>query len=215
MASKEYRYVSSDIPPDEWGTYLLWSCAGCDTCTLEDKYSAEYMVRADGEYIYESIFHPKRSQTTRPSKHFQRLPVKLKLLYGEVMSSFNERLHLLCAAGLRALAEGICADKGIKGKNLEDKIDGMKRLLPASIVKNLHSFRFIGNKALHELAAPSDFELGLAIDVIEDILNFLYDLDYKAKMLTNVRNAMLDSQLTRGSDKPASKSSPGDQKEKP
>lgn len=187
VASHQYLFGGDEGEPQEWGEYKLWACAGCDTCTMEDYYSADYMRDSEGENVFESILHPKRTHSVRPTKHFMKLPAKLQKLYREVVSSFNENLHLLCAAGLRSLVEGVCADKGISGANLEDKIGGMKALLPESIVKNLHHFRFIGNKAVHELEAPKSYELTVAIDVIEDILNFLYALDYKANLLAKLR----------------------------
>jgi hypothetical protein len=187
LVSKDYRYPDEN-GPDEWGVYRLWSCAGCDACVLEETYSADYMIDDNGKQIDETRFYPKRGHTVRPAKYFLQLPLKLAALYKEIITSHNEQLNLMCAAGLRALVEGICADKGVGGRNLEEKIDGMERLLPKGIVKNLHNFRFIGNKAVHELQPPSDLEVRLALDVIEDILNFLYELDYKAKMLDNVRN---------------------------
>jgi hypothetical protein len=79
--------------------------------------------------------------------------------------------------------EGICADKGVKGANLEKRINGLEAHLPKTIVANLHSFRFMGNEALHELAAPKRTDLKVAIEVSEDLLNFLYELDYKASLL--------------------------------
>lgn len=187
VASKDYHYSNED-GPDEWGTYRLWGCAGCDACSLEDKYSADYMYDQEGENIYESTFYPKREHMVRPAKYFIQLPKKLATLYKEVITSHNERLNLLCAAGLRALIEGVCADKNIAGRNLEEKIDGMDKLLPKSVVTNLHNFRFIGNRAVHELEPPADFEVTLALNVIKDILNFLYELDYKARMLDQVRS---------------------------
>jgi hypothetical protein len=78
--------------------------------------------------------------------------------------------------------EGICAEKGIEGRNLHTKIDGLKVYLPANIVDSLHRFRFVGNEAAHELQAPTEAELRLAIEVMEDLLNFLYELDYKARI---------------------------------
>jgi len=42
---------------------------------------------------------------------------------------------------------------------------------------------------VHELAAPKLAELWLAIGVIEDLLNFLYELDYKASQLRQMRRA--------------------------
>jgi hypothetical protein len=197
VTSKKYNHSSceEDGEPVEWGEYRLWACAGCDTCAMEDYYTTSYMIAyggdvTDGEnQIYESIYHPKRASSSRPSKHFVKLPAELNTLYSEVIKSKNEGLHLLCAAGLRSLLEGVCANKGIRGSNLEKKIDGMKGSLPESIVTNLHEFRFMGNRAVHELEAPKGFELGLALDVIEDILNFFYALDYKASLLAKVRAA--------------------------
>jgi len=78
----------------------------------------------------------------------------------------------------RALLEGICAQKGVEGRTLYNKIDGLKQHLPANIVDSLHHFRFIGNEAAHELQAPSEAELRLAIEMTEDLLNFLYELIY-------------------------------------
>jgi hypothetical protein len=36
-------------------------------------------------------------------------------LYEEAITCYNEKVLILCAAGLRALLEGICQDKRIKG----------------------------------------------------------------------------------------------------
>ena len=75
----------------------------------------------------------------------------------------------------------------MRGKNLEVKIDNLSSILPANIVINLHSFRFIGNDAIHELTPPKAEALRLAIEIVEDLLNFLYELDYKASRLTRYR----------------------------
>jgi hypothetical protein len=188
---------------------------------MEDHYTMSYMISygddgLNGEnQIYESIYHPKRASSSRPSKHFVNLPAKLGTLYSEVIKSKNEGSHLLCAVGLRSLIEGVCADKGIRGSNLEAKIEGMKSLLPENIVKNLHEFRFMGNDAVHELEAPNSLELSVALDVIEDILNYFYALDYKANLLGRIREAQrkatqaipttpsMSSPTERGDGKPA------------
>ncbi|MCB0264797.1 MAG: DUF4145 domain-containing protein [Calditrichaeota bacterium] len=81
------------------------------------------------------------------------------------------------------MIEGICDDKDIGGKNLEKKINGLEGILPKNIVKNLHQFRFMGNVALHDLKAPSRVDLSKAIEICEDLLNFLYELDYKTSQL--------------------------------
>lgn len=175
--SHEY---STDV---EEGEYRLWACAGCDTGLMEDCYTAAYHNSDEQE----SIFYPKRAEHERPQKHFTNLSKKLADLYAEVVSARNSNLNVLCAIGLRGLIEGICADKKIQGQNLDERVQAMKALLPENIVLTLHDFRFIGNRAAHELEAPYSGELGIAIDLIEDILNYLYDLDYKARMFSLMR----------------------------
>jgi hypothetical protein len=196
VATKPYRYEDDGM--EFWGEYRLWSCAGCDTCTMEDHYSADYMtaggpfaIDEDGE-PYDCVFYPRPAGSNRAEKHFTSLPAKLRAIYREVISAKNEGLGILCATGLRSLLEGVCSDKGIGGGHLKVKIDNMKAILPENIVKNLHAFRFAGNEAVHELEAPPEHELETALDIIEDVLNFLYALDYKANTLAQMQAARRD-----------------------
>lgn len=164
--------------------YRLWICMGCERGVLEQEYSNSEMQ----EYETESSYFPERSQHDLAPKPYAKLKPKLAALYTEAMTCYNRKALILCAAGLRALLEGICEDKRIKGKNLKLKIEGLKALLPnKNIIRNLHHFRFMGNEAVHELAAPKRTELALAISVIEDLLNFFYELDYKASQLREMR----------------------------
>jgi hypothetical protein len=168
---------------EEW-EYRLWLCRGCDTATLEEAYTNTGMLDHKARHnVWKSTLYPKRERRDWSSKRFRQLDAKLASIYREVIESFNADLRILCAVGLRALLEGICAEKGIKGKNLYKKIDGLKAHLPPNIVESLHSFRFMGNEAAHELQSPSRADLQLAIEVIEDLLNFMYELDYKARGL--------------------------------
>jgi len=168
---------------EEW-EYRLWICRGCDTATLETAYTNTGMLDPKARYnVWESTLHPKRKRRDWPSKRFRQLDNKLAHIHQEVIESFNANLRTLCAIGLRALLEGICADKKVTGRNLKEKIDGLEVHLPSNIVESLHSFRFMGNEAAHELQAPARAELQLAIEVMEDLLNFLYELDYKARRL--------------------------------
>ena len=65
----------------------------------------------------------------------------------------------------------------------------MVSILPENIVSNLHSIRFIGNEAAHELASPAKDDLRIAIEICEDLLNYLYELDYKARHLSVSRKS--------------------------
>jgi hypothetical protein len=68
---------------------------------------------------------------------------------------------------------------------LEGKINGLKDLpnVPAAIVDSLHGFRFPGNAALHRLNRPPVEHFAMAIEVIEDVMNTIYELDYKTARL--------------------------------
>jgi len=163
--------------------YRFWVCCGCDTATLEDAWTASWQIDKEGNYIWESRYYPKRKHADHDTKYFQKLSLKLSGIYKEIIECFNASLKISCAMGLRALLEGVCADKGITTGKLENKIDQLTTHLPPNIVESLHSFRFMGNVAAHELQAPNREDLKLAIEVIEDLLNFLYELDYKAQQL--------------------------------
>jgi len=172
----------------EWAQFNLWVCAGCDNATLAVSYEDVSM------YGYpETQLYPKRQYNEIKYKPFIKLPKELRRIYKEIVQSYNNELNLLCAVGIRALIEGICDNKGIKGKTLEAKINNLNSILPNNIVENIHSFRFMGNTAVHDLTPPTEGSLRLAIEIIEDLLNFLYELDYKARRLTLASQSQDDS----------------------
>ena len=175
-----------DEAPESWE---LWQCMGCGNITLRVVKEAPW---DDEPYV---MYFPERNidfEGRLLKKSFYDMPDSLNHLYGEVISAYNNGLALLCAAGIRALLEGICEYQGIEGgeiakgrfsRSLAGKIEGLSALLPEHIVHNLHSIRFLGNSALHDLDAPTEEDLLLAISVIEDILNLLYNLNYKSTLL--------------------------------
>jgi hypothetical protein len=165
--------------------YSLWICIGCESGVLQRIYTNDAM---DPDCDYE--YFPERSQTTLVAKPYSKLKPSLAAIYKEAITCYNTKSLILCAAGLRALLEGICQDKKIKGQSLKAKIDGLKTHLPnKNIIRNLHHFRFMGNDAVHELEAPKSTKVALAIGVIEDLLNFFYKLDYKASQLREMRRS--------------------------
>lgn len=184
------RYDNGGFGSVEENNYNLWTCAGCDAGTLEVAYTASGMYNPDtDEMIYDYTYHPSRNSGDITPKIFRKLPRALVAIYREVVTAYNHGLQLLCAAGLRGLIEGICQEKRITGRNLQERIDGLGSILPENIVQHLHGFRFMGNDALHELAAPDRQTIRLAIEVAEDLLNFLYELDYKASRMNKKKEA--------------------------
>lgn len=156
--------------------YEIWSCLGCDVASFRR------WVSANGEVVDEQ-FYPPQTLGLASRKQFQKLGKKLATIYGEIIDAFNAGSHILCAGGLRALLEGICSDKRVSGDSLAAKIDQLTpRWVAKSVVKNLHSIRFLGNDALHDLDTDAE-DVALAIEVVEDVLNAIYELDYNSGRL--------------------------------
>lgn len=207
-ASHQAFFIEPGDPQCHWEVddYRFWVCMGCDGGKMEHAYTEidratdgarrahengwdpvlpHELDYGDEQQWHGSKYYPVYLPFQRDPKVFERLSEKLNTIYREIIASFNTELLVLCTVGLRSLMEGICDDRGIKGRNLEQKIDGLAPHLPLSIIENLHSFRFMGNIAAHELEAADWSDLSLAIDVVEDLLNYLYELDYKASQLPN------------------------------
>ncbi len=169
--------------------YQFWVCRGCDTATLQESSSLKMLVNETTKqafWVY--TFHPKRATDHFFIKNFIDMPPGLWVIYYELIQSFNAELLILTSIGLRALLEGICVDKGITDKDargLKGKLTELdkRQHLPSGIVKNLDSFKFIGDNAAHKLEAPTIQNLKLAIEVMEELLSFLYSLNTKASIL--------------------------------
>jgi hypothetical protein len=60
--------------------------------------------------------------------------------------------------------------------------------ISVSIKNNLHGIRFLGNDATHELDSLSRDEIMIAIEIMEDVLNYIYELDYKSSRIFQIIN---------------------------
>lgn len=165
--------------------YSLWSCAGCDEATLQWERAME-----DTDEEWEDAmtgYFPTRQRDSIQAKIFKNIKPELNQIYMELVTCFNQDCLLSCTIGLRALIEGICVDKGINSGNLEHKINDLHKFLPSlNLIEALHTFRITGNDAAHRLEALSRDDVRATIEVVEDLLNFLYDLDYKASQVKKV-----------------------------
>jgi len=189
------------VEPDElwWEDYKyqIIQCDGCKDITFRRMYSdAQIAQYADGDDRWSETLYPLRTFHTRKAKNISHFPEKLRIIYLETIEAFNNKMFILCSAGLRALIEGICLDKHISGKEitrrpgkylttLNHKIDALKAegILTEGNRLALHELRFLGNEALHELNVPDLNDLIIAIDIIEHTLSSIYDLHMKTRRL--------------------------------
>ena len=159
-------------------------CLGCDLISYRyTEYQVYYKNHTTGEIVEETrdIIHQEFYPEVNTNDYSGELygsvvPWRLVQIYKEVINAYNKRLNLLCAAGLRAIVEGICKNKGAKGKTLMDKVRDLNisGLINLEITESLKAHNFLGNYALHRLDNPSSQELLKAIHLIEDAINSLY-----------------------------------------
>ena len=181
--------------------YQVIECQGCETVSFRHQSWFSEAQDFDDDGTTERIY-PLRNKDAVSARPYHNVPSNLRRIYTELIDCFNNDSPTLCAAGLRALVEGICAQQGIldgpvdipaKGggtqtvrrDNLEGRIAGLqeKGLLTQPSAQTLHEHRYLGNSAVHELARPSADELKLAVEIVEHVLEQLYELPEKAAEL--------------------------------
>lgn len=196
-------YLDSDEDWNiEWSDrYQVVECQGCETVSFRHESWCSEAQDYHDDGITEEIY-PPRDKDTISTKRYRNLPPNLRHIYKEIIDCFNNYSLILCAAGLRALVEGICAQQGIKdgpveipvkggGKEIRRKddlvglISGIqeKGFLTQQTAQTLHQHRYLGNSAVHELVRPATDELKLAIEIVEHVLEQLYELPEKSAEL--------------------------------
>lgn len=191
LAKKEIR-----SHPDEhydWGeNHYLAQCLGCNAIT----YAAESYTEDDWDPETSTLnsswkTYPKGAGERSAFDGESELPPKVRLIYNEVVSAINAQLPVLTGIGLRTLIEAICKDRDIKGKNLEERIDGLATagVLATSQAAFLHGHRFLGNAAAHEVTAAQPEEISAALDIAENLLRTIYVLPALAARLKTGRKS--------------------------
>jgi hypothetical protein len=195
-------------PRDE-GEIIDWQivrCAGCDNISFYEEHKIEGQ---SGWEVTDRYVYPPRQY--RKSKYFVDAPANVEQLYRETISAYNGSSLVFCAGGLRALVEGICADKGItdgpkrdwqtggfkidgqgnvvRGSTLECLIEGLaeRGILTGAHANTLHQHRYLGNEALHTLKEPDPPVLEKAINIIEFVMEGLYSIQAQADELMEIR----------------------------
>ncbi|WP_286926203.1 DUF4145 domain-containing protein [Flavobacterium sp. UBA4197] len=198
---EQIEHIQEEDGWQEYNFYQIIKCKGCDTISFR-KLHENIAMRHECESGYEVKplvqLYPNRSEHHLTINRYSHTPNNIRTIYKETIEAYNNSQLILCSGGLRAILEGICIDKDIKGsnvilkngntkfvENLQKKIEGLaeKGFLTTGNAEILHSLRFIGNDALHELSAPNKHELKLAIDIIEHTIESLYEIEFKAHNL--------------------------------
>jgi hypothetical protein len=183
-----------------WGaTHDFFKCNGCETSTLRiSSWCSEDYPNEEPRFT----FYPPRGarESIRNPKDFEEITFggPLDSVYRQTVSAFNQKLLTLAGAGVRLIIEGVCRERGIKAgpvtgkkkgttrrENLEGRINGLveKGFISIQQAATLHEIRFLGNDAAHELDQPSVKNVGIALDIVEHLLEQVYEQPAKAKTL--------------------------------
>ncbi|MBQ4818617.1 DUF4145 domain-containing protein [Aquimarina sp. MMG016] len=184
--------------------YQIIQCLGCERISFrEENYNSED-VDENGAILNESLY-PSRDFDSIINKDFYAAPYSVRQIYYETIECYNGNLLILCAAGTRALVENICKsndivkgtvyweEDGVKkskvSNSLGGKINGLfeKGIISKNNSDALHEHKFLGDKAIHELKTPSKKDLKIAIEIIETIIESIYEIPKKTRKLKRNR----------------------------
>lgn len=164
--------------------HAVVKCCGCESVSFRKAFHDYENVHqiGDDEWDYDltvDIF-PKKA---RGKLDLQHAPEVVKSIYEETCNAFSDGSHTLAGIGFRATIEAICNDQEIAGKELHSRINNLavKGLISKKDSTRLHSIRFLGNDAAHDIKKPSVETLTAALTIIEHLLTTIYLIDKQIK----------------------------------
>lgn len=176
--------------------YCVIECLGCENISFLKVYGDTDMVEHDEEgkpdYYFDKMIFPFYLKKSNELEYQNYIPENIRTIYIETIMAFKADLSILTAGGLRAIIEALCNHLKIKNDNLSIRIDllNKKGHLTVSESKRLHSIRFMGNDALHEIVKPKKEHLYLLLEIINHLLAnlFINDKIIKGQVETLVDN---------------------------
>ncbi|RZJ99419.1 MAG: DUF4145 domain-containing protein [Flavobacterium sp.] len=166
-------------------TYHVIECAGCENISFLNIYSDSEMIHygdeGELEYGQTETLYPYFIEKGTELDSIYYLPGTIKNIYEETIKAFKAKAYILTAGGFRAIIEATCNDLKIRKDDLSKRIDLLheKGFLSLNESKRLHSIRFLGNSALHEMEIPKQQQLLILLEIVNHLLENLYIHDKK------------------------------------
>lgn len=164
--------------------HAVVQCRGCDTVSFRKTFHDYENVfpddNGDWEHSITVDVYPKKPKGTLD---LSDAPEIVRDIYNEACNVFRDESYTLAGIGFRATIEAICNDQNIEGKELSTRINNLtaKGLISKKDSLRLHSIRFLGNDAAHDIKKPKEGTLDAALTIIEHLLTTVYILDSKTK----------------------------------
>ncbi|UEP39978.1 DUF4145 domain-containing protein [Burkholderia sp. B21-005] len=160
--------------------YRIVRCLGCDTFSFRQEfhdYESLYQV-GDDEWEHDTniSIYPKSIEGHKEAEEVHSIPEVVRKIYQESLSAFKNNLYILTGIGFRATVEAICNERSVSGRDLSARINNLAKmgLLSQTDANLLHSIRFLGNDAAHEMTAASEKNLMVALRIIDHLLHAVY-----------------------------------------
>jgi uncharacterized protein DUF4145 len=157
-------------------TWQIIKCRGCDKISFRSVYENLQEIDELGFHIETIVLYPYREALREPNENLRHVPLAVHRIYEETINALNASMRLLAAIGLRTMIEAICIDQQTPEGNLEKRISALAKqgVLSVAQAEILHSHRFLGNIAAHEIEAPETDELVLALQIAETVMETIY-----------------------------------------
>jgi hypothetical protein len=176
--------------PDDYPTYYYYQivkCHGCHSLSfrhVEEDYVGSY-VDDNGKTI-PSVTVERYPRILEDHRGFRRLnvvPQTVRAIYQETVNATKEGALTLAGIGFRAVIEAICNERGIKGRDLQKRIEGLAKagMISAIEAVRLHAIRFLGNDAAHDIKSPSLGSIQVVLRIVEHLIENIYVLDSEAE----------------------------------
>jgi hypothetical protein len=179
----EWDYYFSD-------QYQIVQCQGCEAVSFRKNHTnSEDMAWDEENQIGVTLDHEELYPSRVAGRHklwrAALLPPDVSRIYDETHAALCNKHPILAGIGIRALVETVCKEKGTTKFKLVDKIDELVSMgvLTHAGALTLHRLRVLGNDAAHEVKPHSEETLGIAMDVVEHLLNDVYILPSVANRL--------------------------------
>ena len=177
---------SEDFDFIQWNEdFYIIECLGCESTSFLQIYGNSQMVTVNDDgyahYFNKVNIYPEFIKNGHEIEATYYLPEKIAKIYQETISAFKIEANILTAAGFRAVIEALCNHLKIKKDSLSKRIDLLseKGFLTANESKRLHSIRFLGNDALHEMEIPKEEQLLIILEIVNHLLENLFIQDKK------------------------------------
>lgn len=176
--------------------YKVIQCLGCENISFLHIYGDTEMITHDEDgapdYYFDNNIYPQYLEKGRELEFSFYIPISIREIYLETIAALKSQSYILTAGGLRAIIEALCNHLKIKKDILSKRIDLLHKEghLTLSESKRLHSIRFLGNDALHEIEKPKKVQLYLLLTIINHLLSnlFINDKIIKGRIETIVNN---------------------------